>query len=75
MDAQDCHVLAAALSADADILLTDNARHWMAARHVELLTSAQLLTRLAGFSVSAGAHRVLLPAVRSMPYSSRPLDG
>jgi hypothetical protein len=37
-------VLAAALSADADILLTDNARHWMAARHVELLTSAQLLT-------------------------------
>jgi hypothetical protein len=44
MDAQGRHVLAAALTADADILLTDNARHWMAARHIELLTSAQLLT-------------------------------
>ncbi len=28
MDAEDRHVLAAALSADADILLTDNTRHF-----------------------------------------------
>ena len=57
MDAQDRHVLAAALSADADILLTDNARHWMAARHIELLTSAQLLTRLAGEFLDKDARR------------------
>ena len=44
-------VLAAALSADADILLTDNTKHfptgWMAEQGIELLTAGQLLTRLA----------------------------
>jgi len=45
----------AALSADADLLLTGNARHWMAARHIELLTSAQLLTRLADEFLDTGA--------------------
>jgi hypothetical protein len=51
MDAGDRHVLAAALSADADILLTDNTKHfptgWMAEHGIELLTAGQLLTRLA----------------------------
>jgi predicted nucleic acid-binding protein len=51
MDAKDRHVLAAALSADADILLTDNAKdfpaQWMAEQGIELLTASQLLTRLA----------------------------
>jgi predicted nucleic acid-binding protein len=51
MAAEDRHVLAAALSADADILLTDNAKdfptQWMAERGIELLTAGQLLTRLA----------------------------
>jgi len=50
MDAKDRHVLAAALSADADILLTDNTRHfprrWMAAHGIELIDSARLLARL-----------------------------
>ena len=52
MDAKDRHVLAAALSADADILLTDNTKdfpaQWMADRGIELLTPGQLLIRLAG---------------------------
>ena len=52
MDAKDRHVLAAAISADADILLTDNTRHfprpWMAGRGIELLDGGQLLSRLAG---------------------------
>ncbi len=51
MDAKDRHVLAAALSADADILLTDNTKdfpaEWMAERGIELLTAGQLLIRLA----------------------------
>jgi predicted nucleic acid-binding protein len=51
MDAKDRHVLAAALSADADILLTDNTRdfpaEWMAEQGIELLTAGQLLVRLA----------------------------
>jgi hypothetical protein len=51
MDAEDRHVLAAALSADADILLTDNTKHfptgWMAEEGIELLNAGQLLTRLA----------------------------
>ncbi|HET9080587.1 MAG TPA: PIN domain-containing protein [Trebonia sp.] len=51
MDAKDRHVLAAALSADADILLTDNIKdfpaQWMAGQGIELLTAGQLLTRLA----------------------------
>jgi predicted nucleic acid-binding protein len=51
MDAKDRHVLAAALSADADILLTENTKDfpaaWMAERGIELLTAGQLLVRLA----------------------------
>jgi predicted nucleic acid-binding protein len=51
MDAKDRHVLAAALSADADILLIDNIKdfpaQWMAGQGIELLTAGQLLTRLA----------------------------
>jgi predicted nucleic acid-binding protein len=51
MDAKDRHVLAAALSADADILLTDNIKdfpaQWMSEQGIELLTAGQLLTRLA----------------------------
>ena len=50
MDVKDRHVLAAALSADADILLTDNTKdfpaQWMADRGIELLTPGQLLIRL-----------------------------
>ena len=51
MDAKDRHVLAAALSVEADILLTDNTRHfprrWMNERGIELLGAAELLLRLA----------------------------
>jgi len=51
MDAKDRHVLAAAISADADILLTDNTKDfpakWMAEQGIELLTAGQLLIRLA----------------------------
>ena len=51
MDAKDRHVVAAALSAKATVLVTDNTRHfptdWLAERKIELLTPAQLLTRLA----------------------------
>jgi len=50
MDAKDRHVLAAALSAGADMLLTDNTRHfpreWMTERGIELIDSAGLLARL-----------------------------
>jgi len=51
MDAKDRHVLAAALSAKADVLLTNNTRHfprdWMAKRGIELLDAGSLLGRLA----------------------------
>ena len=51
MNADDRHVLAAALSADADILLTENVRHfpreWMSEHGIELLTAGELLVRLA----------------------------
>ncbi|WP_406022298.1 PIN domain-containing protein [Nocardioides sp. NBC_00850] len=51
MDAKDRHVLAAAVSAEADILLTDNIRHfpraWMDGRGIELVGSGDLLIRLA----------------------------
>lgn len=51
MEAKDRHVLAAALSADADILLTDNIKDFpaqrMAGQGIELLTAGQLLPRLA----------------------------
>lgn len=51
MDDRDRHVLAAALSAKADVLLTDNTpdfpKEWMAKRGVELIDAGTLLTRLA----------------------------
>lgn len=51
MDAKDRHVLAAALSAKADALLTQNTRHfpkeWMAEHGIELIDAGALLTRLA----------------------------
>lgn len=51
MDAKDRHVLAAALSADADILLTENTKHfpqdWMTEHGIELLGAGELLVRLA----------------------------
>lgn len=51
MDAKDRHVLAAALSADADILLTENTKHfprdWMIGHGIELLTAGELLVGLA----------------------------
>lgn len=51
MDADDRHVLAAALSTDADILLTENTKHfprdWMAEHGIELLGAGELPLRLA----------------------------
>jgi len=51
MDAKDRHVLAAAISADADILLTQNIKHfpreWMTHRGIELMDAGELLLRLA----------------------------
>lgn len=51
MNADDRHVLAAALSADADILLSENAKHfprgWMTEHGIELLGAGELLVRLA----------------------------
>lgn len=64
--------LAAALSADADILLTDNTKdfpaQWMAERGIELLTAGQLLPRLAdGFpDKMRAAHE------KTLRYSSKP---
>ena len=51
MDAKDRHVLAATISVDADILLTQNTKHfprtWMTERGIELRNAGELLTRLA----------------------------
>lgn len=51
MDAKDRHVLAAALSADADVLLTDNIRHfpkaWMDEHGIVLIGSEDLIVHLA----------------------------
>lgn len=51
IDPKDRHVLAAAMSVDADILLTENTPHfpqkWMSERSIDLLDAATLLTRLA----------------------------
>lgn len=75
MDAKDRHVLAAALSADADILLTDNTKdfpaEWMADRGIELLTAGQLLVRLAdGFpDKMRAAHE------KTVRYSPKPEAG
>jgi predicted nucleic acid-binding protein len=51
IDAKDRHVLAAAISADADILLTENTKHfprdWMTDHGIELMDAGELLLRLA----------------------------
>lgn len=51
MDDKDRHVVAAALSARAGLLVTDNFRHfpkaWLAERNIELITSSDLFIRLA----------------------------
>lgn len=70
MDAKDRHVLAAALSAKADVLLTQNTRHfpkeWMAHRGVELIDAGTLLTRL------AAEHPGILREAHHLGVSSRP---
>ena len=64
MDAKDRHVVAAALSAKATILVTDNTRHfptgWLAKRRIETLTPGLLLARLAADHPDAlrTAHRL-----------------
>lgn len=64
MDAKDRHVVAAALSAKATILVTDNTRHfptgWLAKRGIGVLTAGQLLARLAADHPDAlrTAHRL-----------------
>jgi predicted nucleic acid-binding protein len=51
MDARDRHVLAAAISADADVLLTENTKHfprdWMVHHGIGLMDAGELLLRLA----------------------------
>lgn len=51
MDVKDRHVLAAALSAQANVLLTQNTRHfpseWMSQHDIQLMTAGELLVRLA----------------------------
>ena len=70
MDAKDRHVLAAALSANADVLLTDNTDHfpkeWMAKRGIELVDSGTLLTRL------ADGHPDILREAHRLGVNSRP---
>lgn len=64
MDAKDRHIVGAALSAKATVLVTNNTRHfptdWLAKRKIELLTPADLLTRLAADQAAAlkAAHRL-----------------
>jgi hypothetical protein len=63
MGAKDRHVLAAALSAGADLLLTENTsdfpQEWMAAHGIELIDAGTLLRRLTEDSPDAlrEAHR------------------
>jgi phosphoglycerate dehydrogenase-like enzyme len=51
MDAKDRHVVAAALSAKATVLATNNTRHfpraWLSERGIVVLTAGQVLARLA----------------------------
>ena len=64
MDAKDRHVLAAALAAEASIIVTDNDRHFprssMARHGIEVLRAGDLLTRIAVAAPDAlqWAHRV-----------------
>jgi predicted nucleic acid-binding protein len=73
MDDKDRHVLAAALSANAELLLTQNVRHfprdWMAKRGIELIDAGTLLTRLAADypDILREAHRL---GVNSRPQTS-----
>lgn len=73
MDAKDRHVLAAALSAKADLLLTQNVSHfpkeWMATHGLELIDAGTLLTRLAANEpeILHEAHRL---GVASRPQTS-----
>jgi len=70
MDPKDRHVLAAALSADADVLLTQNVRHfpkdWMAKRGIRLVDAGTLLRHL------ASAHPDSLRDAHRMGVNSRP---
>lgn len=72
MDAKDRHVLAAALSADADILLTDNTKDfptsWMAEQGMELLTAGELLIRLA----ESFPHKMRAAHAKVVRYSPKP---
>lgn len=71
MDANDRHVLAAALSADADILLTDNTKHfprgWTSEHGIELIDAAGLLTRL----VEQFPDKVLAAHHKTLRYSPK----
>lgn len=73
MDPKDRHVLAAALSASAEMLLTQNVSHfprsWMAQHGVELIDAGTLLIRLAADHPEAlrEAHRL---GVASRPQTS-----
>lgn len=66
MDAKDHHVVAAALSAKATILVTNNIRHfpteWLATRGIEVCTPGQLLARLSADHPDAmrTAHRLTI---------------
>lgn len=70
MDDQDRHVVAAALSAGADILLTDNLSHfpqdWLANHGIELLDSTMFVQRL------ATDHPAILRRAHHLGVASRP---
>lgn len=72
MDAKDRHVLAAALSAGADILLTENTKDfpadWMDGHGIELLTAGELLVRLA----EAFPDKVRAAHEKTVRYSPKP---
>lgn len=70
MDAKDRHVLAAALTVKADLLLTQNTRHfpreWMAKCGIELIDAGTLLLRLTAH------HPGILREAHQLGVSSRP---
>lgn len=72
MDSEDRHILAAALSADADILLTENTRHfpreWMSVHGIELVGAGDLLIRLAG----RFPDKLRAAHAKTLRYSSKP---
>lgn len=75
MDAKDRHVLAAAISAGADILLTDNTPHfpraWMDVCGVELIGAGDLLIRLAESMPS----KIRSAHVMALQYTTKTEDG